>query len=1262
MSTGFTGIYYRILKLILVPVTLFFISLNVSGKPADLRSFTQNELIRISEHLRPHFERIQKSLHKKEVNVEKDIEAIKALSMYAFEESAMSIWHRLRLDLTNFDQSQHPKSSELRQTAMTALLEMVSNEKDDAIFIDIKKSTERLEEHLNQHRVNHEQLQIVAKEMRGLLRRLETKGPTPKLETFDSLLEEQSRSRQNAVKQLARFSEVLRSRIKGQDEVIEAMEAQQWESQFIAAKNRTPSIIYLMGAPGTGKDTSAEAFADALSGYEGAYKQHMYRLPIMRTQPDLWQVLGSATGYVGSSQFPPFLQFLVEHSGGKYILKKEGSETSIHQNPDWKGFNLPGHAAPESAVVFVNEFHNWSKEIKDVLIKQALEKGIFNINNPRGGLQEIQVPVRFVIASNEGISLTSSREANGQRHGKPLTYEQSKKKHDLVKYDKKRLKNEIMAGNGAARDPGGNRITGISEELLNRIPDQYLILMAPFAPETIQEIADIELRKVAGDLENPTPLNPGLKVTWDLDLLKTLQEYDYNSEDNARAIAPKVKSMVIKPLIQILRSRDLPLDQALNLKVELIENSDGTWSLKVEIFSANGQSLGIYTQDISYTEKSRHRAPISDERIDQLADLDQRIGKRVFGVEPITKRIAERVMSLANQTVSSEKAPRNASAIVLMGLSSTGKTELAKAVTEALTGNEKDALTIDFSQVQSIHDFKNRILGNRDAYGNPIPSDFMMHYDRGNGDVVVIFDELSNVRDPDLLKSLYDFFREPVLSTFSDGKDRVMSQVKVIVTGNSGLELFKNVPRNVPMEQQMVAWEQIAKGLINDEETQRAVLERSFPEPLINRWGRNNIFFVPPHTYKSLKQLSIFKLNKMIQTLRPQEGRRGWEIGFANKSDLESFVRNLIEVAFNLREQGASIDNYVRDDIQATLEAKLLMSKVPSGSKVLIKKISDQFVLIGQNKEIISTLELKKKKGVDEEDDTEPHPDDTMQTLTAYHEVGHAVTAKVLMHGQQDPSEITIVPGVTKIGDQWIAYAGVARNKVVQNPNITREWVIRRIAILAAGETAERLVSVSEVHSGGKRNDMERATRLAEDAVLIYGLSEAWGTEAVPAGSDLRSYVDGFSPSKKERFEAEVKKLIDEGRTLARDILNANFESVVVPMSKELAEKGTMKAAEMAPHFQALRLYEKKASWLSRAGTWVQQRLSKKAKPHELRDGVIKSRDYLPRSVANIKVILENKKNAQFDEVELPADFPIFQEVEFMPGDVNKMTCEDALR
>ena len=150
------------------------------------------------------------------------------------------------------------------------------------------------------------------------------------------------------------------------------------------------------------------------------------------------------------------------------------------------------------------------------------------------------------------------------------------------------------------------------------------------------------------------------------------------------------------------------------------------------------------------------------------------------------------------------------------------------------------------------------------ANGNPIPSEFMKEYDRTGGRMIVAFDELANVRDPELLKNLYNLFRDPVNTTFADGKPRPMGGVTIVITGNAGQELFTQVPTNIPMEAQMRAWHEIYKKASNDPAMLLALLSQYYPEPLLARIGQNNMFLVPPHSYQSLRQLAQLKLHSGI--------------------------------------------------------------------------------------------------------------------------------------------------------------------------------------------------------------------------------------------------------------------------------------------------------------------------------------------------------------------------------------------------------------
>ncbi len=1045
---------------------------------------------------------------------------------------------------------------------------------------------------------------------------------------------------------LERAEKILTAGLVGQPEVTQALLDMEWRSALYGKSRSLPDAIYLLGLPGTGKDTAAEVFADALNGEKNKHKTHMYRLPLMKHRADLWQVLGSSTGYVGSENLPPFLQFLVHHSGGKYKLEefKDGSKTltRIIDNPDWKGELLPGYTAPNRGIVFVNEFHNWSKQLKDDFLKQALEKGVFTINNPQGGLSEIYVPIRFVIASNEGIRLTTSREANGQRQGKPLTYEQMVSKWEQIHENKRALKAEILASNGSPNQAVvGESAPGISEELLNRIPERFIMLMRPLSPEHLQQIATGYLEKLRERL-NDSPLLGKVELTWTNELVVALQEYDYIAEENARPVLGRLMSLVEEPLLDAVRGSKVEQNQ--NIQLDIQVNPDNSRSLVI----SSGDDR-VVKQLIRTTTKDIANPPISDERIDEMSGLEEHLKTNVFGIDDVLERLSERILSIENEATGASARPVNA--IMLNGLSSTGKTETAKQLAKYVRKGDDELVTFDFSQIQTLHDFKVKILGLKDGLGNPVPSEFMKYYDRSNGRFIVAFDELANVRDMDLLKALYDFFREPVVSTFSDGKPRAMGGVTVIITGNPGQEMYAQVPRTPPMEVQMLAWAEIAKKLNNDPEMQRSVLEKFYPEPFITRIGRNNIFFTPPHSYKSLRQLSQLKLGQALKRMASEDSRRGWKVVFPSADEYSKFINMIIDEGFSLRYQGASIESFVRDDVEEKVKYLLLKNKVPSGSTAVLKYRSQtsnesedtpghvyyDVYVDGQDK----PLELKiRRPHVDRPLDK----DETNDLLTAFHEAGHSIIRNALFNKVFKSTMISVIPGISFIGDKFIYYAGVAKSEQQREAYSSRDYMVRHIAILLGGETAERLVSRGSRSSAGKSNDVERATKTARDAIIKYGLSETWGLRAVPAGTKMEDYIASLPDREKVLLNQEVDKLLNEGRKLAEQVLEANFKDTFIPLAIDLAERGVLDEEGLDAFYAERTLvdptvisaYQRTMNHARTVGRkW--RNLGRTPSGEVQLDASIP----LPRFHADLKAIAEKAKADQYAEVPLPANAPI---------------------
>lgn len=1046
----------------------------------------------------------------------------------------------------------------------------------------------------------------------------------------------------------------LNKHILGQPELVDAFMAMEWNNQLYKNSRLLPDFVYLMGLPGTGKDTGAEAFTDALWEKDGANAEHMFRLPIMKGPPELWQVLGSSTGYVGSDAFPPFLEFLVKHSGGRYLMQKvEGPKPAwrVIENTEWKGQNLPGYWTPDRAVVFANELHNWSKSNKDILLKQALEKGYFTINNPNGGVAQMYVPVRFVMASNEGIPLLTAREANGQRFGKPLNYDQMLEKWTIVHNNKDALKNEILSTNGAANSKGNSEsATGTSEEMLNRLqPDRFLLLLRPLSPETLQKIAQGRLEGIQARLKFDSGFFKTVELSWDPSIVPFIQEYDYMPENNARPIKGNVETLIEETLLRALRDGDIQMEtekKNVVIRLGIKTNEDQTSSLIIN-YSEAGKKPRTIVKLIEKTTKDRPAPPLSDEQIRKLSTLAGRLKQRVFGIDIIADRISDRVLAIENQRTADSEESRRVNTIVALGLSSTGKTELAKALAAEVLGDEKDLVTFDFSQIQTMHDFKSRILGLRDAQGNAIKSDFMKAYDRANGKLFVAFDELANVRDPELLTALYDFFREPIVSTFSDGIPRKMGGVMVLVTGNAGQELYQNVPRDLPMEQQMAAWQDISEHVALDSELQRKILERYFPAPLITRWSKNNIFFFPPHTFRSLRQLAQMKLEKELKRISNTQSRRGWNVVVADTAEYSRLIDAIVEEGFSLRYQGASIDSFILEDLGESLESVLLKNMVASGSTVVMKYIDKtpnhdkdkpgyvNFKLFVDGQPEAIDFKFKRPYVA-----TPIKENETQQRITAYHEAAHSIMRQIFFSETSTPGLISIIPGVAEINDEWVPYAGIAHSEITGHDRQDRDYFLRQIAILAAGESAERLVTRGQSHAAGKSNDMKRATQLAQAAIIRFGLSAAWGTRAVPDGMSITEYFASLSEKDKELLNSETAKMVEEGRQLALAYLEANFDNALIPLGNLLIEKGRVEAEELKDFYARVRLNRNTGSTKPSNVINAVKRFFSKSQPAN-GDWRLRTDFKSADKVANISEIVESLKRKQFESVPIPENPPV---------------------
>ncbi|HBR49748.1 MAG TPA: cell division protein FtsH [Nitrospira sp.] len=183
---------------------------------------------------------------------------------------------------------------------------------------------------------------------------------------------------------------------------------------------------------------------------------------------------------------------------------------------------------------------------------------------------------------------------------------------------------------------------------------------------------------------------------------------------------------------------------------------------------------------------------------------------------------------------------------------------------------------------------------------------------------------------------------------------------------------------------------------------------------------------------------------------------------------------------------------------------------------------------------------------------------DEEKRITAYHEAGHALMAK-LLPGTDPVHKVTIIP------------RGRALGVTMQLPtddrhNYSKEFLYNTLAILMGGRVAEELVFQHVTTGAG--NDLERATDLARKMVCEWGMSEKLGPltfgqkeDSVFLGRDFATKRD-VSDQVALEIDLEIKRFVTENYERSRRVLTEQMTSLKA-LAEALLEKEVLDAPEI---------------------------------------------------------------------------------------------------
>jgi len=178
--------------------------------------------------------------------------------------------------------------------------------------------------------------------------------------------------------------------------------------------------------------------------------------------------------------------------------------------------------------------------------------------------------------------------------------------------------------------------------------------------------------------------------------------------------------------------------------------------------------------------------------------------------------------------------------------------------------------------------------------------------------------------------------------------------------------------------------------------------------------------------------------------------------------------------------------------------------------------------------------------------------------IIAYHEAGHTLVAK-LIPGTDPIHKVSIIPRGPALGytlqlpleDKYLA---------------TRTEIVNKLTVFLGGRAAEEL-TFNDLTTGAE-NDLHQATEVAHKMVCEYGMSDKVGpltlrqkeTE-IFLGRDFTK-EKAYSEKTAEIIDGEVKKIVEECRARAKDLLSKN-RSKLDRLARALIEKEILEGEEV---------------------------------------------------------------------------------------------------
>lgn len=293
---------------------------------------------------------------------------------------------------------------------------------------------------------------------------------------------------------------------------------------------------------------------------------------------------------------------------------------------------------------------------------------------------------------------------------------------------------------------------------------------------------------------------------------------------------------------------------------------------------------------------------------EKVLDLKDTLEKRVIGQENAIQLVSNAIL---RQRAGIQNPNRPIGSFLFLGPTGVGKTEVAKALAEALFDNESNIIRIDMSEYMEKYSVS-RLIGAAPGYVGYEEGGQLTEKVRRNPYSIVLFDEIEKA-DPEVFNLLLQILDDGRL-TDSQGHLIDFKNTIIIMTSNLGSEYILQGEKNKVEE----------------------LLHRTFKPEFLNRIDEI-VYFNPLSKDTQLKIV-----DKMLNELKGRLESQYYSVEFS-----DSLRKWILDSAYTPNFGARPIKRFIQDKIETSLATAIIKGEIDTKSKFFVD-VKDNSVVIAK--------------------------------------------------------------------------------------------------------------------------------------------------------------------------------------------------------------------------------------------------------------------------------------------------------------------------